>query len=54
MLINIEEWRQVLDLLTKKITREEQAVLDKIPDLKEVEGIITNFPANKSPGLDGC
>ncbi|CAM6086928.1 unnamed protein product [Calypogeia fissa] len=45
--------REVLDLVSRFLTDEENARLIRVPDKDEIQTIVDNLPKDKSPGLDG-
>lgn len=48
-----ESRNSTLELVTDSVTEDENTILLSMPSLEEVEEIVKNLPANKSPGLDG-
>lgn len=51
--LHVEERQQVLGLITNKLTAAEQLVLDKLPDVAEIEEVVIKLPNQKALGLDG-
>ena len=53
-LVNLEEMDKFLDTHTlPKLEREEIEILNRPITSEEIESVIKNLPANKSPGPDG-
>lgn len=48
-----QEQQDVMALITKKLTERERSILDRIPDMEEIEETIKYFKSGKSPRLDG-
>lgn len=50
---NERERQRVLNLTTRKLSMESTTLMDRVPDMKEVEEVIKGFPKGKAPRLDG-
>lgn len=50
---NIKERRQVLSLISNKLTDLKRAILDREPTRDEVEAVVKTFKKGKLPGLNG-
>lgn len=44
--------RELLQLISKRLSQQERILLDSVPDLEKIETILKDIPSNKAPSLD--